>query len=308
MQLTLEEMLAKLEQYVNLPSGSWDKEDVDAFSAQVQQDFEGLRMSVIRHDGGDIGDTLECRYGTGKNKIMLMGHMDTVFPHREAWKYRREGDRVYGPGAMDMKGGILVMYFALREILPTLPDDAQIVCILNPDEEIGSGTSRQYMLENGKNALAAISFEPMRPGGVVVRQRKGVISFGVTCTGQRGHAGGDYLRCGSAIQQLCHVTERLYTLRDDARQVSVNVGTIEGGVAENIIADAASLRAEIRYFDPELKEELIEKLQSICEEEGIAGTTTALDIGPSHPPFKANESCSRLLAIVQEQARQQRCV
>lgn len=305
MQLNLDEMLGKLEQYVNLPSGSWDKADVNAFASQVQKDFEALGMTVERHDGGEIGDTLVCRYGKGENRIMLMGHMDTVFPHYEAWKYRLEGNRAYGPGTMDMKGGILVMYYALREVLPTLPENAQIVCVLNPDEEIGSGTSCGFMLENAKGALAALSFEPMRPGNVVVSQRKGVISFGITCTGQRGHAGGAYLTCASAIQQLCAVVTNLYTMRDDARQVSVNVGTIQGGVAENIIADAASVRAEIRYYDPEMLDELMAKLKEICAQPGIKGTTTTLELGPSHPPFKANERCVKLLRVVQAQAEKQ---
>ena len=305
MQLQLSEMLAKLEQYVNLPSGSWDREDVNAFNAQVQRDFEGLGMHVERHDGGDIGDTLVCRYGTGNHKIMLMGHMDTVFPHYEAWKFRVEGERAYGPGVMDMKGGILVMYYALREVLPMLPDNAQIVCVLNPDEEIGSGTSRQYMLENAKDAVAALSFEPMRPGNIVVSQRKGVISFGIVCTGQRGHAGAAYLTNASAIQQLCNVVNRLYTLRDDEKQVSINVGTIQGGVAENIIAGEASVRAEIRYYEPNMRDGLLEKLKAICDEPGIAGTTTTLELGPSHPPFKANERCRKLLGVVQAQAAKQ---
>lgn len=305
MQLQLSEMLAKLEQYVNLPSGSWDKDDVNAFNAQVQKDFEGLGMTVERHDGGDIGDTLVCRYGKGPNRIMLMGHMDTVFPHYEAWKFRLEGNRAYGPGTMDMKGGILVMYYALREVLPKLPEDAQIVCVLNPDEEIGSGTSRQYMLENAREAIAAISFEPMRPGGIVVSQRKGVISFGITCTGQRGHAGAAYLTNASAIQQLCSVVNKLYTMRDDERQVSVNVGTIQGGVAENIIAGEAGVRAEIRYYEPAMYEELVTRLKAICDEPGLKGTTTTLELGPSHPPFKANERCRKLLGVVQAQAARQ---
>ena len=84
MQYNLEEMLAKLEQYVNMPSGSLDKEDVNAFASQVQRDFEALGMTVERHAGDEVGDTLICRYGAGEHRIMLMGHMDTVFPHFEA--------------------------------------------------------------------------------------------------------------------------------------------------------------------------------------------------------------------------------
>lgn len=300
MKVTTQEALEKLEEYVNLPSGSFDRADVNAFGMQVQQDFEALGMQVTRHDGGVVGDTLECTYGEGKHKILLMGHMDTVFPQEEAWPMYIEGDRAYGPGTMDMKGGLLVMYFALREVLPALPSEVKVVCLLNADEEIGSETSRELISRHAKTAVAALSFEPARPSGAFVGGRKGVISFTVTCKGQRGHSGSAYLHCASAIQQLCCVVNALYTLRDDTRDISINVGTIHGGVGENIIADEATAQVEMRYFNPNYKEELVARVREICAQPGIAGTTTTVEMGANHPPFMAGERSEHLLNVVKQ--------
>lgn len=299
MQTTLEEALAKLAQYVNMPSGSHDRDDVNAFADLVQADMAGLGFSVVRHSHKQAGDTLECSIGSGENVLLLLGHMDTVFACAEFWPFRLEGDKAFGPGAMDMKGGLLVMYFALREVLPSLPGNTKIVCILNADEEIGSQSSSALIERYAQEAFAALSFEPARPSGALVAERKGVISFGVHCTGQRGHAGSAYLSCGSAIEQICRVVGELYTMRDDERSVSLNIGVIQGGWGENVIADAADARGEIRYFDPALKPQLLEKLREICDRPGVAGTTTALAIGASHPSFKANARCARLLALTQ---------
>ena len=90
----------------------------------------------------------------------------------------------------------------------------------------------------------------MRPGNTLVRQRKGVTAFQIACTGIRGHAGANYLKCASAIQQLCAVVNELYMLRDDEKLLSINVGVIHGGTAENVVCDEATLRAEVRSFDP----------------------------------------------------------
>lgn len=301
MKTTQEEALKKLEQYVNLPSGSHDAEDVEAFAGAVCADWEALGMRVVRHPGG----ALECAIGEGEDELLLLGHMDTVFPRAEHWPFRLEGDRAYGPGTMDMKGGLLVMYYALREVLPALPPHAKIVCVLNADEEIGSSNSHALIEAHAARAFAALSFEPVRPSGAFVAERKGVIAFSVRCTGQRGHAGSAYRSCGSAIQQLCRVVGDLYALRDDARDISLNVGVLQGGVAENIIADEAEARCEVRFYDPAYQDELLAAVERICAQPGVPGTTTALHVGASHPPFKANEKSARLLELAQEIGRAQ---
>jgi glutamate carboxypeptidase len=209
-------------------------------------------------------------------------------------------DTVSGSGVMDMKGGLLIMQEALRRFLPGLPEDGRIVCVLNGDEEIGAGFSSSLISSCAKDAFACLCYEPMRESGALVRSRKGVISFTVRCTGIGGHAGAAYLTSASAIQQLCAVASSLYTMRDDARNVSINIGVISGGTASNVVCDEASLEGEVRYYDPALTETLLSRLNDLCAAEGVPGTNTELTVHAAHPPFEANEKSGNLLALAQK--------
>lgn len=294
--LLQKEALAKLEEYVNQPSCTWNK--ADAMSLPVACDFAGLGMQVTRHEDEKFGATVEAVAGSGKNRLVLNGHMDTVFPHREWWPFRVEENTAYGPGVMDMKGGVVVLYYAVREVLKRgLPADTQLTVLINPDEEIGSDSSHALLESRAKDAFAALFFEPMSPRLEMTKQRKGVLAFEVKCTGQRGHAGSAYLTNASAIQQLCRVIETLYALRDDSRDLSVNIGVIAGSTAENIIAGEASARGEVRFYDPHIRDEMEKKLLEIGAQPGIPGTTTSVTIGETGPAFKADEKCERLFAI-----------
>lgn len=295
--------LQKLEQYVNMPSGSADLEGLTAFVPVVEKDMQALGFTVTRHPMAGRGDALECVYGDGEDTLLLIGHMDTVFAREENQPFAVDGDRLTGSGVMDMKGGVLIMQAALAEVLPAMPKRMRVVAILSADEEIGSEGCSGVITKWAKQAFACLSFEPMRPGNTLVRQRKGVTAFQIACTGIRGHAGANYLKCASAIQQLCAVVNELYMLRDDEKLLSINVGVIHGGTAENVVCDEATLRAEVRSFDPAAIDAAWAKIEAICAKPGIPGTTTTLKKIAAHPPFHANEKSAKLLDLVYAQAQ-----
>ncbi len=297
----MRDILETVKKYVSMPSGSWDKEDTDALAEVVAQDFAALNMRVVSFPGEKVGPVLECSYGHGPKQLMLMGHMDTVFPHDECQPFRLEGNRIYGSGVSDMKGGIAVMLHALKEVLPNVdPEKYTVKAVLNSDEELGSPESGPRILKNARESFAALSFEPARVGGALTCERKGVTSFTVTCTGIRGHAGAAYLQCASAIQELCRRITDIYTLRDDSRDISVNIGILSGGTAENVVADEAVAHGEFRYFDQRLQQELTERLTALCVAPGIPGTTTAVTFGASHPALLATEESMALVRSAQE--------
>lgn len=101
--------LQKLEQYVNMPSGSADLEGLTAFVPVVEKDMQALGFTVTRHPMAGRGDALECVYGDGEDTLLLIGHMDTVFAREENQPFAVDGDRLTGSGVMDMKGGVLIM-------------------------------------------------------------------------------------------------------------------------------------------------------------------------------------------------------
>lgn len=300
----MREALRLLERYVSLPSGPWAKADAEKLTQAVGEDFEALGLSVTSIPCEKVGPVLECRWGHGPKKLLLMGHLDTVFPREECQPFRLEGNRVHGSGVTDMKGGVVIMLQALKSVLPKL-DSAQcsLVAVLNCDEELGSPESGQHILRNAKECFAALSFEPCRLGGGLVCERKGVTSFELKCTGIRGHAGAAYKQCASAIQELCARVTELYSLRDDDRDISLNIGIIQGGTAENVVADEAGLRGEFRYYDQNYQAMLMDRIRAICEKPGVPGTTTMLTFGAAHPALRRNERSLALMRMAQEIAR-----
>ena len=298
MEISRETVIERLRRYVDMPSGSRDLEGLAALSALVEADMRALGFEVVRYSADGVGSTLECTYGNGPHTLLLLGHMDTVFERAQSQPLQETGeDTVRGSGVMDMKGGLLIMQDALARALPCLPKDARIVCVISGDEEIGAAHSRAVIERCAKDAFACLCFEPKRESGALVRSRKGTLSFTVRCTGISGHAGAAYLQSASAIQQLCKVVGDLYALRDDACQISVNVGVIEGGSAVNVVCGEAHLRGEVRYYNPAYTQELTEALHRIAQTPGVPGTSTELTLHASHPPFEANEKGEKLLAL-----------
>ncbi len=301
--------LETLKKYIDQPSGSYDVEDVAAVAALIAEDFESLGFTVKTIPGQTFGPALDCTIGTGDQTLMLMGHMDTVFPHNVFVPFKDNGDgTATGSGIIDMKGGIMIMLYALKEALPKIDLTKYKLCaILNPDEEVGSVESHELILNAAKNSFAALSFEPSATGRLTCA-RKGVTNVTIECKGIPGHAGAKYKECASAIQAVCAHITNLYTLRDDAQDISFNAGVITGGTAENVVAATASCRCEFRYFDQKYQQILMDRIIAICAQEPVPGVSTAVTFGASHPAIDLNPASQALLdkaqAIAKEQGRE----
>lgn len=296
-----------LKKYVNQPSGSRDPEDVKAVAEMFARDFASLGFSVELIPGKQYGPVLKARLGSGENQLMLMGHMDTVFPHAVCVPYTDLGNgRALGSGVIDMKGGDVVMLHAIEKALPRLDLQKVRLCVvLNPDEEVGSPESHDIILETARQSFAALSFEPCAGDYRLTCARKGVTSVHIVCEGIPGHAGSQYKICASAIQALCAHITALYEIRDDARDISFNAGLISGGTAENVVAPRAEADCEFRYFNMAYKEELMARIREICAVERVPGVKTHITFGASHPAVDLNEKSRKLLDLAMEISREQ---
>ncbi|MBQ8092530.1 MAG: M20 family metallopeptidase [Clostridia bacterium] len=303
----LETPLKSLERYVNQPSGTFDKADVQKVAEMFADDFRSLGFETSLVPGDKFGPKLKAVLGNGPKQLMLMGHMDTVFPHDIYVPFKNLGDgRAMGSGIIDMKGGDVVMLYALKNAIPKLDFNRYRLCVLlNPDEEIGSPESHDLIYETAKESFAALSFEPCGENGRLTCARKGVTSVRVTCKGIPGHSGAKYLECASAIQALCAHITNLYTIRDDAREISFNAGVISGGTAENVVAENATCACEFRYFDQSLREPLMNQISEICSKEPVPGVTTSIAFGASHPAIDLNEKSKVLLDIALRISKEQ---
>jgi glutamate carboxypeptidase len=186
----------------------------------------------------------------GKPSQLIVGHFDTVWPVGTLGErpFAIDGNVIHGPGSFDMKGGIAQLIVALRTIrdlrldMPIVP-----VVFINADEEIGSRSSTRYIRLLAKHAERALVLEPaLGKRGDIKTARKGIGRFTVTVYGKAAHAGLDPESGASAILELSHVIQKLFALNDVERGITVNVGTIDGGIQPNVIAPHSKAVVDVR--------------------------------------------------------------
>jgi glutamate carboxypeptidase len=185
-----------------------------------------------------------------RSSQLLLGHYDTVWPLGTLARrpFTIDGNVIRGPGVFDMKGGIAQIVFALKTIRELdLPMSIEPVIFINSDEEIGSRTSTRYVRALAQQVERAFVLEPaMGEEGAIKTERKGIGRFTITVHGKAAHAGLDPTGGASAILELSHVIQTLFALNDADKGITVNVGTIDGGLQPNVIAPHSQAVVDVR--------------------------------------------------------------
>lgn len=297
-----QEMHALLERIVRINSYTTIKSGVDAVGDVLEEVMLDMGFTVRRDNQTAAGDNLiaENALRTDGRRVLLCGHMDTVFPPEDGFDcYRPDGANIIGPGVVDMKGGLVVGIYALKALQAAGKlDDMPIAFVFNSDEEIGSPDSRELIVEQAKNAALALVFECSGPGGKVVTARKGKLSFELAIKGQAGHSGNFTGPKATAILELAHKTIAIEALNNPDKGVSANVGVISGGVGPNTIAPAAHARIECRYWKETDGVILREAIEAVAAETFVPGTTTELTVIPGRPTMEKSEATEKLYSIV----------
>ncbi len=241
------ETLTRCESPSNTPAAQAPLRDLLAATFD-ELDFDTTRLSG-RRSGGHVFGRSRGRRG-GAPVQLLLGHFDTVWPlgTLERMPFAVDDDTVRGPGVYDMKGGITQIVFALRALreLGRRPAVAPLV-FLNSDEEIGSPESRRHIVRLARNADRVLVLEPsLGPGGKLKTTRKAVGRFTVTVHGKAAHAGLEPGSGASAILEMAHVIQTLFALNDPARGITVNVGTVDGGLRPNVVAPLSTAAVDVR--------------------------------------------------------------
>ncbi|HET8651753.1 MAG TPA: M20 family metallopeptidase [Gaiellaceae bacterium] len=230
---------------------------------------------------------------------LVVGHVDTVWPLGTvaAMTPRIEDGRLYGPGVYDMKGGLVQLVFALRALdalglQPTITP----VLFVNSDEEVGSGDSVRWIRMLARGAVRAFVLEPPAgSNGQLKTRRKGVGRFRLTVHGRAAHAGSSPEEGISAILELARQVERLFALNDPDRGITVNVGTIDGGLRPNVVAPEATAMVDVRAPTREAAEHVEREIRAPGPLP--RGLTVALEGGFRRPPMVATpgnrELCRR---------------
>jgi glutamate carboxypeptidase len=177
--------------------------------------------------------------------VVVIAHYDTVWPRGTAERrpFSLDDGVIRGPGVFDMRGGMIAALSAVRALLELDALERRVVLLLTADEEIGSTTSADLIVERGREAAAVIVPEPPLPDGGLKTQRKGALTYRVSVRGRASHAGLDPERGVSAIHELIAFAQAARGIADEARATTINVGVVRGGTRPNVVA--AEARAEI---------------------------------------------------------------
>lgn len=239
--------------------------------------------------------------------IALVGHLDTVFPPGTFEGYRRDGDLARGPGVLDMKGGLVVVAWALRAlaeagILQELPG---LRLVIVADEEVGSPEGQKIIEEAIAGARGALVFEAGRKNDLVITRRKGTGAVTVTAHGKAAHAGNAHKEGANALWALAKLVDRAQGLTDYDRGVTVNVGKVTGGTSKNTVPDQAEALIDLRFETRADGEALVAALRKAADEcaASVQGTRIEITGGIARLPLERTDASVRLMESYGEAAK-----
>jgi glutamate carboxypeptidase len=293
--MTTQALVELLRELVELesPTGS---PGTRAVASRLAEELERLggKADVL------AGNHLRAELPGSGEPLLLTGHVDTVWPEGtlEEMPFRVEGDHAFGPGVYDMKASLVELVEAIRRAGPARRG---LRIVLTADEERGSPTGRVPLEKAARGVAAAFVVEPPTPDGNLKTARKGLGSFTLTVSGRAAHAGTDREEGVSAIEELAHQIRALHALNDEEGGLSVNVGVVEGGTAENVVPAFAQARIDVRIVheaDRARFEQAVKELRTVDPDADLR-----IDGGWTRPPLERSEGTARLFAQARAHGR-----
>ncbi len=254
-------------------------EAINRFSLPLGGEREFIEVAPHRAVGSD-GNMIEQPLGRALRirkrpeaplQVLLGGHLDTVFAADHPFQDIRwlDDNTLNGPGVADLKGGLVLMFKALEALeLSPWADRIGWEVLLNPDEEIGSGSSAHLLAESARRHHLGMIYEPSFPDGNLAGERKGSGNFSVVARGRAAHAGREHHLGRNAIRALCDFISALDDLNGQRSGVTINPGFIQGGGAVNIVPDTAIARFNIRLQHPDDEIWCLEQIRTLIDSIG----------------------------------------
>ena len=307
MTFPLQAFLADLEPLINTDCGSRTPAGVARIADLMTAHYAALGWQVTRHQfDAASGPCLEITNAPGATKydVMLSGHMDTVFPVGTAARrpLRVEGSTAYGPGVSDMKGGVLAMLYALRGLDPAVLARLKVVVCLNCDEEIGSPSSRDWLVATARKSRCVLVCEAARANGDLVKARKGNAKYRLAFHGKAAHAGTS-LRDGiSAITELAHWTLAINGLVNFDTGTTLNVGMVQGGTGVNVVPDFAEAIVDLRFWNNDEADAIHARLEAMAASPFVPGCRIEVERQTYKPAMRPTAGTEALMRVVEEAA------
>jgi glutamate carboxypeptidase len=278
-----------LETLVETESPSRDKDAVDRIGAIVAEEARKLGAQVEVIPNKEMGTHILSKWGSGSDGILLLCHMDTVFPLGTLSKmpYREEDGKIFGPGVLDMKAGIVISLAAIEEARKNgMTRPVTLFC--TSDEEVGSGTSREYIERLAKESALVLVLESALLDGSLKTWRKGVGQFFVKTKGRAAHAGGAHQDGRNAIEEMAHQVIAIQKLTDYKKQTSLNVGVIHGGTVSNVVPEEAMVQVDVRVMQSVEWERIESEMKKL--KPALDGTSIEITGELNRPPMPIDDT------------------
>jgi glutamate carboxypeptidase len=305
--------VATLARLVSIDSGSDDVAGVERVGDLVAERLLALGFEVDRpRAGGSASAILARRRGAGPARVLLCGHLDTVFPRGTAARrpFTVDGDHATGPGVSDDKGGLLAGVVAL-EVLDRVAADrddvpalGEVTVLLTPDEEVGSPSVRDLLGEVARSHDVGLCLECAREDGRAVVGRKGIADAVVEVHGREAHAGIEPERGVSAAVEAAHVAVGLDAMNARWPDVTVNVGVLRAGSRPNVVAGRGTVVADLRAASRESFDAAVGAMRTLTAAPTLSGARLELSLDNPAPPWAPDDATWALADHARYVARQ----
>ncbi|WP_045374187.1 M20 family metallopeptidase [Vibrio campbellii] len=307
MQFSLNEYLEELRPLINVDCGTYTTDGIEFIASQFEEKYQAMSgWSVKRIDCGRAGIGLEVRNKPEAEQIdvMLIGHMDTVFPvgTAELRPMSQDAEKAYGPGVSDMKSGLLNIVYAMRNLDQAVLDKLSIAICMNPDEETGSLDSVDWIQSAAKNAKNVLVAEAARADGGLVKARKGMARYKMTFNGVAAHAGNEPENGRSAITEMANWILAVNAMTNFESGTTLNVGIVSGGNGANIVPEHAEAIVDVRFWSNEEYDDVDSKLNGMLETPFVDGVSIELVREAYKPSMVPSPQTESLMTLVEEAA------
>jgi glutamate carboxypeptidase len=291
-------LLETIEALVCRESPTGDAPAINRCLAELDSRLAGLGGTLSRLPAGPAGDHLRAAFGSGARQVLLLGHIDTVWPlgTLATRPFRREHGALLGPGVFDMKAGLALAALAVKALAAHadgLP--GRIVMLVTADEETGSATSRAVIEAEAARSDAVLVLEPALPGGALKTSRKGCGEFVIRVSGRAAHAGIEPEKGASAVSELARLIPRIEAFQDPDAGTTVNIGLIRGGTRANVVAAEAEACVDVRVASPAEAARILRALQDLAPADSRTRLTVSGRI--DRPPMERTPAAAALFGL-----------
>jgi glutamate carboxypeptidase len=294
------DVVEDLRRLVELETPSGDRSALDDGARMLADWFGSLgRVSLLGAEPAAPHLLVEQRQANGAAPL-IMCHYDTVWPRgtTDAWPFAVEGDRVSGPGVLDMKASLVMAWHALTHLAELAPEAPAWRLLITADEEIFNPTSREIIATHARGATAALVLEPPLPDGRLKTARKGHAFARVEVTGRAAHSGVHPELGVSAAHELARIATKTLELAAPERGSIVNIGVLEAGDRANVVAEHAAMELEIRTDSDAEMRAIVDRLTTMRAADERA--TVHVEVDVDRPPMPRVRDTERLFGLARE--------